>query len=31
MIIFNIFFALIVMAFVYARLNKGGMSSELKS
>jgi hypothetical protein len=31
MIIFNIFFALIVMAFVYARLKKGGMSSELKS
>jgi hypothetical protein len=31
MTIFNIFFALIAMAFVYARLNKGGMSSELKS
>jgi hypothetical protein len=31
MTVFNIFFALIAMAFVYARLNKGGMSSELKS
>jgi len=28
---FNIIFALIAMAFVYVRLNKGGMSSELKS
>ena len=31
MTIFNICFALIAMAFVYARLKKGGMSSELKS
>jgi len=28
---FNIIFASIAMAYVYTRLNKGGMSSELKS